>query len=90
MLSLRDLLDYCDITDDQVALFAEHEGITDAAAAHTVCGLVQTPEGVTLLTGYMLDLVDRAERGGDKKRAARARRVCARFMADHPLPAPFH
>ncbi len=27
MLSIRDCLDYCDLTDDEVSLIAEHEGI---------------------------------------------------------------
>lgn len=85
MLSIRDCLDYCDITDDEVALVAEHEGIPDAAAAQVVCGLVQTPEGVLLLTNFMLELVERASVRGDEDKAAKARSVCARFMADHPL-----
>ncbi len=48
-------------------------------------GLVQTPEGVLLLTNFMLDLVERANECGDKEKAAKAESVCARFMADHPL-----
>ncbi|MFV0665561.1 hypothetical protein [Denitromonas sp.] len=83
MLSMRDCLDYCDITDDEVALIAEHEGIPDVAAAQVACGLVQTPEGVLLLSRYMADLVDRAERTGQHDKAVRARAVIARFMADH-------
>ena len=38
MLSIRDCLDYCDLTDDEIALFAEHEGIPDAAAAQDAQG----------------------------------------------------
>lgn len=45
MLSIRDCLDYCDLTDEEVLLIAEHEDIPDAAAAQLCCGLVQTPEG---------------------------------------------
>jgi hypothetical protein len=86
MLSIRDCLDYCDLTDDEVALIAEHEGLPDAAAAQIVCGLVQTPEGVLMLTHVMLDLVERANECGDSRKAAQAQSVCARFMADHPLP----
>lgn len=86
MLSIRDCLDYCDLTDDEVALIAEHEGIPDVAAAQIVCGMVQTPEGVLVLTGYMQDLIERATKRGDLERAERAKNVCARFMADHPLP----
>lgn len=85
MLSLRDCLDYCDLTDDQVALFAEHENIPEPAAAHIACGLVQTREGVLLLTNVMDDLMERAHRRGDAKTAARIDSVRKRFMSDHPV-----
>ena len=85
MLSIRDCLDYCDLTDDEVELIAEHEDIPDAAAAQLVCGLVQTPEGVVLLTRYMHELIARANLRGDIQKANRAAAVCARFMKDHPI-----
>ena len=84
MLSIRDIIDYCDLTDDEVALVAEHEGIPDAAAAQIVCGMVQTPEGTLVLTNYMLELAERANRSGNTSKAERAKAACARFMADHP------
>ena len=84
MLSIRDCLDYCDLTDDEVALIAEHEGIPEAAAAQIACGMVQTPEGVLVLTGYMQDLIAEASRRGDVDWVERAKSICARFMADHP------
>ncbi|MGD9869574.1 MAG: hypothetical protein AB7S63_00825 [Thauera sp.] len=86
MLSIRDCLDYCDLTDEEIALIAEHEDIPDAAAAQVCCGLVQTPEGVMVLTNFMLDLIERANASGDRSKAERAALVCARFMKDHPLP----
>jgi hypothetical protein len=86
MLSIRDCLDYCDLTEDEVALIAEHEGIPEVAAAQVVCGMVQTPEGVLVLTQCMQDLIETATRRGEFKKAEIARDVCARFMADHPLP----
>jgi hypothetical protein len=85
MLSMRDCLDYCDLTDDEIELVAEHEDIPDAAAAQLVCGLVQTPEGVVLVTRYMQELIARANRSGDFDKAVRASAVCERFMADHPV-----
>ena len=85
MLSIRDCLDYCDLTEEEVALIAEHEGIPDAAAAQVACGLVQTPEGVLLLTQFMLDLIERADERGETEKATQARRLCSRFMTDHPL-----
>lgn len=85
MLSIRDCLDYCDLTDDEVSLIAEHEAITDVAAATMACGLVQTSEGTLLLTQYMEDLLERAQIEGRAEQAARARAVLAKFKVDHPV-----
>ncbi|NMG34533.1 hypothetical protein GRF61_08765 [Azoarcus sp. TTM-91] len=85
MLSIRDCLDYCDLTEDEVSLIAEHTGIPDVTAAQMACGLVQTREGVLLLTTYMLDLVEQATERGEFEKAEHAKLLCARFMADHPL-----
>jgi hypothetical protein len=86
MLSLRDCLDYCDLTDDDVALIAEHENIPDITAAQILCGMVQTPEGVLVLTRYLREVEERAHRAGHTAKAAQARQACARFMAILPLP----
>lgn len=85
MLSIRDCLDYCDLTDEDVAIIAEHHDIPEAAAAQIACGLVQTREGTLMLTQFMLDLVDHAEECGDGIRAKRFRDACARFIASHPI-----
>ena len=85
MLSIRDCLDYCDLTDEVVAIIAEHHDIPEAAAAQIACGLVQTREGTLMLTQFMLDLVDHAEERGDGIRAKRFRDACARFIASHPI-----
>ncbi|MBX3679407.1 hypothetical protein [Cognatazoarcus halotolerans] len=84
MLSMRDCLDYCNLTDDEVALIAEHEDIPDAAAATIACGLVQTPEGVLLLTQYLSEILERAERSGDTERVERARNAWRQFQQDFP------
>lgn len=85
MLSIRDCLDYCDLTDEDVAIIAEHHEITDAAAAQIACGLVQTREGTVLLTRFMCELVEEAEERGDAAKAKRFRAACARFIAAHPV-----
>jgi PP-loop superfamily ATP-utilizing enzyme len=86
MLSIRDCLDYCDLTDDEIELIAEHEGIPDVAAAQMACGLVQTPEGTLLLTRCIEDLLERAKRDGQTDKLKRAHAVYKRFIADHPVP----
>ena len=37
MLSIRDCLDYCDLTDEDVAIIAEHHDIPEAAAVPRPC-----------------------------------------------------
>jgi hypothetical protein len=85
MLSIRDCLDYSDLTDEDVAIIAEHHDIPDVAAAQIACGLVQTREGTLMLTRFMLDLVDEAEGKGDRAKAKRFREACSRFIASHPV-----
>lgn len=85
MLSMRDCLDYCDLTDDEVSLIAEHEDITDVAAATMACGLVQTSEGTLMLTHVMEDLLERAKIEGRTDKVAHAREVLTQFMVDHPV-----
>ncbi len=85
MLSMKDCLDYCDLTEDEVALIAEHEDIPDVAAAQLACGLVQSPEGILLLTQYMDSLAEKALQRGDLARARKALFLRERFVSDHPL-----
>lgn len=85
MLSIRDCLDYCDLTDEDVAIIAEHHDIPDVAAAQIACGLVQTREGTLILTQFMQELVEEAEERGDRDKAKRFRAACARFIASHPV-----
>lgn len=83
MLSIRDCLDYCNLTDEDVTLLAEHEAIPKIAAAQLMCGLVQTPEGVLIVTRYMQELAENAHRRGDFEKAQHTRRICARFISAH-------
>ncbi|WP_341678235.1 hypothetical protein [Niveibacterium sp. SC-1] len=85
MLSLRDCLDYCDLTEDDVSLLAEHEHLPPEMAAHIACALAQTRDGVQILSHIMQDLIERAERAGAADRAQHVRHVCARFQAAHQL-----
>ncbi|ATE62756.1 hypothetical protein [Thauera sinica] len=84
MLSIRDCLDYCGISDEEVALLAEYRGISGIAAAQMACCLVQTSAGVLVLTEYMDELIDHAARNGDTEKVERARRVRTRFVTDYP------
>jgi len=82
---MRDCLDYCDLTDDEVTLIAEFEGIPDVMAGQVLCGLVQTDEGVQMLTRCLQELIDFADAAGMPDKAARARAGYIRFSSSRNL-----
>jgi hypothetical protein len=85
MLSTRDCLDYCDLTEDEVALIAEFEGIPDITAAQVLCGLVQTDDGVQLLARWLRELIEYADAAGMSEKAQRARHEFKHFTLAHHL-----
>lgn len=85
MLTLQDCLDYCDLTDEEVSLFAEHEHIPQEIAVPLACGLVQTDTGVQLISSCMTDLVQEAVSRGRLDRAEHVLHVYAQFRSAHPL-----
>lgn len=85
MLSIRDCLDYCDLTDDEVELFAKHEQLPCEVAATIACGLVQTDDGVDLLDHCLADMLEDAVRVGEFAKTEHVFHVYAQFRAAHPL-----
>lgn len=88
MLSMRDCLDYCDLTDEDVAIFAAHTRIPKASAAQVMCGMAQSIEGILAVTRCLWEAEDRARQAGLAEEAAQVQAARMRFMATHPLTAP--
>ena len=86
MLSMRDCLDYCDLTEAEVSLIADAEGIPDVMAAHVLCSLVQTDDGVHLLARWLSELIEHADAEGMPEQAARARAEFDHFSMAYHLP----
>ena len=85
MLTLQDCLDYCDLTEEEVELFAEHEHIPSEVAGALACGLVQTVEGVDKIDHCLSDLVSEAMDSGQFDKAEHVLHVYAQFRTAHPL-----
>lgn len=85
MLTLQDCLDYCDLTDEEVELFAEHERIPTEVAGALACGLVQTEEGVDRIDHCLSDMVSEAMDCGRFDKAEHVLHVYAQFRTAHPL-----
>lgn len=85
MLTMQDCLDYCDLTMEEVHLFATHENIPEEIATPIACGLVQSDEGVELIGSCLTDMVSDAMSQGEVEKAEHVLHVYAQFRSAHPL-----
>ena len=53
MLSLKECFDFCGLTGDEVRAIAEHEHLSDIAAAVLGQSLLQTDEGTSEIKRFM-------------------------------------
>lgn len=84
MISIKDCLDYSDLTEDEVAAIAEHEHLPYASAAQLACGLAQTDEGTELLRCLLRNAVCDAENCSHAEVLQIAQRAYAQFIENHP------
>lgn len=85
MLTLDDLLDYCDLDREEIAALAEHEHIPMAIAAELGDHLLETPEGVKELHRMLLDNMKHAKVGGNRKHLAELVHTYLHLKQTHPI-----
>jgi hypothetical protein len=83
MLTWEDCLALCDLTADEIAAIAEHEHLTQMAAAELGNYLIHSPDGVPKIRRIILDDIETARRRGDHAHAARLKLVLKRFVQSH-------
>jgi hypothetical protein len=86
MLSLQDCIDVSGLTEEEVAIIAEHEHLSMIVAAELGCELLKTPKGIFTLKGYIVDIRERTAHDGNRDEAKRIDKVLTRFIASHPIP----
>jgi hypothetical protein len=86
MLSLDDCIALSGLTEEEVAIIAEHEHVPLLVAAQLGCKLLETPRGVFRLRGFLLDVLEHAKLAGKRDKARHVDLVLTRFNAAHPLP----
>ncbi len=84
MISLKDCLDYSDLTEEEVAVIARHERLTYAYAVELACGLTQSHEGEALLRCLLKAAVRDARHDHDTATLRIARHALEQFDAAHP------
>lgn len=84
MISIKDCIDYSDLTEDEVAAIAEHEHLPYACAAQLACCLAQSQEGTELLRCLLKDAVCDAESCGHREALRQAQVAFEQFQRNHP------
>ena len=83
MLSLDDCIAMSGLTEEEVAIVAEHEHLPMIIAVELGYTLLKTPKGVFTLRCYIAEALEHAKLAGDRDKAKDVDRVLTRFNAAH-------
>jgi hypothetical protein len=83
MLTWDDCVALCELTEEEIAAIAEHEHVTQMAAAELGNYLVHSPNGVPMIRRIILDDIAAARGRGDLAHAAKLKLVLRHFIDSH-------
>ncbi|TMH01684.1 MAG: hypothetical protein E6H67_16640 [Betaproteobacteria bacterium] len=86
MLSLAECIGMSDLTEDEIAVIAEHEHVPDIVAVELGQDLLKTSKGVFILRCYVSDVLEQAKLAGKRDKVKRLDRLLTRFNAEHGFP----
>ena len=86
MLSLAECIGMSDLTEDEIAVIAEHEHVPDIVAVELGQDLLKTSKGVFILRCYVSDVLEQAKLSGKRDKVKRLDRLLTRFNAEHGFP----
>ena len=86
MLSMQDVIDYCDLDRGEIEAIAEHEHVPMAVAAEISEILLCSPEGVCQLHTMIIENMQRAQAVGQQQRVLDLIRTYEHLQRTHPLP----
>ena len=86
MLSIQDVLDYCDLDRGEIEAIAEHEHIPTILAAELSESLLGTPEGVFRLHTMIIENMQQALAAGHLEHAKRLACTYEHLQRTHPIP----
>lgn len=86
MLSLRDFIDMCDLTEEEVSAIAEKEKLPAIIAAQIGCALLRTERGVEYIRDVLKNRAEQAVDRGDMETAALRLRTYEEFRTRCPQP----
>ena len=86
MLSIQDVLDYCDLDRGEIEAIAEHEHIPTMLAAELSESLLGSPEGVFRLHTMIIENMQQALEAGHLEHAKRLACTYEHLQRTHPIP----
>ncbi len=84
MLTYKDCLDMCDLTEEQINAVAEHDHIDRLQALAKAGYLVNTSGGERRLRRIIIDDIRQAQARGDKTHESELKQVLIHFIRTHP------
>ena len=86
MLTIQDVIDYCDLDSGEIAAVAEHEHLPTAIAAELGETLLNTPEGVFRLHEMIVENMQHALEIGEYEHVRELAATYQHLQRTHPLP----
>lgn len=86
MLSIQDVIDYCDLDKCEIEAIAEHEHIPLTVAAEMSDTLLGTPEGVCRLHAMIIENMQHAIVAGDYAHVQELYQTYQHLQRKHPVP----
>jgi hypothetical protein len=84
VISLRDCIEYLQLSPEEVDAIAEHQHVSPIIAAELASYLVESDDGERMIKRMILDDLLHARACGDAARADQLRAVLEHFIASHP------
>lgn len=88
MLSIQDVIDYCDLDQGEIEAIAEHEHIPVTVAAEMSEFLLCTPEGVCRLHSMIVENMQQALEAGHFQHVKELAETYEHLQRTHPIAGP--
>ena len=86
MLSMQDVIDYCDLDRGEIEAIAEHEHIPTIVAAELSERLLCSPEGVFRLHSMIVENMQQALEAGRYEHVQNLATTYQHLQRTHPIP----
>jgi outer membrane PBP1 activator LpoA protein len=90
MISVEDLIAFCDLTPEEVQVVAEHEHVSQATAAVLGNYMLQSQSGCEQIRDMLMDEIRAAIRRHDVPHARQLVSTLRHFLHEHPNAAFRH